>query len=246
MTNKRWDQSERENEEVLALARQYWRLMQQDTLNPAESTALQAILDLVLYDDPLEHWVSLMDGLLYPDETATYSMAQFVQRVKELGNLRQELPKSNALPILRQCAEALLDKTQILKLVDCFVADHGSPAYEHEENFIYSAPCRLFAIRWQPGNKSTAHHHGADLSLIYVVSGTLSQGIAPLAGADLEWASYGPGSWISIPVGYVHKLVNRSPEPVIGLHFKTGHSDDVLFETLDTIPDEIPNLVSSC
>jgi uncharacterized RmlC-like cupin family protein len=64
--------------------------------------------------------------------------------------------------------------------------------------------------RTEPGMVSGWHHHGEHETTIYVLSGALRLEFGP-GGADAVQA--GPGDFVHVPAGVVHREGNPSGEP---------------------------------
>jgi len=64
--------------------------------------------------------------------------------------------------------------------------------------------------RTEPGMVSGWHHHGEFETTIYVLSGALQMEFGP-DGSDTVEA--GPGDFVYVPKGVVHRERNSSPEP---------------------------------
>lgn len=238
---------------TLALARRYWHLSRNPLTdgNAREEQELEALLDLVLYDNELEHWVTLMDELLYPNPDASYSLPTFIDQLQQEN--QPWPPDSNLdgmrLTIFQDRVEALITETRLLEVLDCFTVVYGSEEYKERQNYLSFPPYRIYPIVWQPGDESNSHHHDGDLSIIYVQSGVISHGVAP-QGECLQWQEHSPGSFIHIPAYYVHQLANRSSAVTKTLHFKTGYHGDQPLEApspfSNTASDQDLGCVHTC
>ena len=97
-----------------------------------------------------------------------------------------------------------------------------TPGMERQEAF---ATDRMWAgfIRTEPRMVSSWHHHGEYETAIYVLSGSLRMESGP-GGSDIVEA--GPGDFVLVPRGVVHRESNPSGEPadLIGVRAGRGES----------------------
>jgi uncharacterized RmlC-like cupin family protein len=79
-------------------------------------------------------------------------------------------------------------------------------------------------VRTEPGMVSGWHHHGDHQSVIYVLTGALRMEFGP-GGAETTQA--GPGDFLLVPEGAVHRESNPTSEPadVIVVRAGTGGSN---------------------
>ena len=85
----------------------------------------------------------------------------------------------------------------------------STPGMTREEAFAAEGMWSGTA-RTEPGMVSGWHHHGDYDTTIYVLSGALRMEFGP-AGADTVEA--GPGDFVHVPSGVVHREGNPSGEP---------------------------------
>lgn len=76
-----------------------------------------------------------------------------------------------------------------------------------------------------PGAVSGWHHHGEQDSTIYVVSGRLRMESGP-AGAEVIEA--GPGDFLLVPRGAIHREGNPSGDPSEIVVVRSGHGPAVI------------------
>lgn len=80
-------------------------------------------------------------------------------------------------------------------------------------------------VRAEPRMSSSWHHHGDYESAIYVVSGLLRMEFGP-RGRDAEDA--GPGDFIHVPAGVIHRESNPLPEEAELIVVRAGHGEPVV------------------
>jgi uncharacterized RmlC-like cupin family protein len=79
--------------------------------------------------------------------------------------------------------------------------------------------------RTEPGMVSGWHHHGEYETTIYVLSGALRMEFGP-GGADTVEA--GPGDFVYVPKGVVHREGNPSGEPAELVLVRAGHGESTV------------------
>jgi uncharacterized RmlC-like cupin family protein len=98
----------------------------------------------------------------------------------------------------------------------------GTPGMARQEAFSTGGMWSGF-VRTEPGTVSGWHHHGEHESVIYVLTGALRMEFGPDGSRTLE---AGPGDFVYVPKGAVHRESNPSPEPadIIVTRAGTGQS----------------------
>jgi len=78
-------------------------------------------------------------------------------------------------------------------------------------------------VRTEPGTVSGWHHHGEHESVIYVLTGALRMEFGPNGSRTVD---AGPGDFVHVPKGAVHRESNPSAEPadIIVTRAGTGQS----------------------
>jgi uncharacterized RmlC-like cupin family protein len=79
--------------------------------------------------------------------------------------------------------------------------------------------------RTEPGMVSGWHHHGEYETTIYVLSGALRMEFGP-GGADTVEA--GPGDFVHVPRGVVHREANPSGEPADLVLVRAGQGESTV------------------
>jgi len=74
----------------------------------------------------------------------------------------------------------------------------------------------------EPGAVSGWHHHGDYETTLYVVSGRLRLESGPDGGNVVE---AGPGDFLRVPAGAVHRESNPSTEPALAVIVRCGTGD---------------------
>jgi uncharacterized RmlC-like cupin family protein len=74
-------------------------------------------------------------------------------------------------------------------------------------------------VRTEPGMISGWHHHGDYESVIYVLTGALRMEFGP-GGSNIVDA--GPGDFLCVPKGAVHRESNPSADPADLVVFRAG------------------------
>ena len=88
------------------------------------------------------------------------------------------------------------------------VAGHATPGMVREEAIAASGLWAGF-VRTGPGQASAWHHHGEHQSTIYVVDGRVRMEFGP---GGSEVAEAGPGDFLYVPAGAVHREINPGDE----------------------------------
>ncbi|WP_328432443.1 cupin domain-containing protein [Streptomyces sp. NBC_00453] len=98
----------------------------------------------------------------------------------------------------------------------------GTEGMDRQEAFATEGMWSGF-VRTEPGAVSGWHHHGDHESVIYVVTGSLRMEFGPGGSRTVE---AGPGDFLHVPKGAVHRESNPSPEPadIIVTRAGTGQS----------------------
>ena len=74
-------------------------------------------------------------------------------------------------------------------------------------------------VHTDPGAASGWHHHGQHETSLYVVSGTLRMSFGP---GGLEQLDAGPGEFVHIPAGTVHREANPTGEMSLAVIARAG------------------------
>jgi uncharacterized RmlC-like cupin family protein len=77
-------------------------------------------------------------------------------------------------------------------------------------------------VRTDPGMASGWHHHGEYDTVVYILTGSLKMESGP-NGADIVEA--GPGDFVMVPKGVVHRESNPSVEHADIVVFRAGSGD---------------------
>ncbi|MER6420032.1 cupin domain-containing protein [Streptomyces sp. NPDC001137] len=98
----------------------------------------------------------------------------------------------------------------------------ATPGMDRQEAFATDGMWSGF-VRTEPGAASGWHHHGEHESVIYVLTGALRMEFGPDGSRTVE---AGPGDFIYVPKGAVHRESNPSAEPadIIVTRAGTGQS----------------------
>jgi uncharacterized RmlC-like cupin family protein len=100
----------------------------------------------------------------------------------------------------------------------------STPGMERQEAF---ATDRLWSgvARTEPGMVSGWHHHGEYETTIYVLTGSLRMEFGPDGSATLE---AGPGDFVYVPKGAVHRESNPSAEPADIVVVRAGQGESTI------------------
>jgi uncharacterized RmlC-like cupin family protein len=88
------------------------------------------------------------------------------------------------------------------------LAGHATPGMVREEAIAASGLWAGF-VSTGPGQASAWHHHGEHQSTIYVVDGRVRMEFGP---GGSEAAEAGPGDFLYVPAGAVHREINPGDE----------------------------------
>ena len=80
-------------------------------------------------------------------------------------------------------------------------------------------------VRTQPETATGWHHHGAYETSIYVVSGRVVMESGPAGGEVIE---AGPGDFLHVPPGAIHREANPDPEESQIVVVRAGHGPTVI------------------
>jgi len=109
--------------------------------------------------------------------------------------------------------------------------DHVTPGMHREEAFAGSGVW-VGTVRTEPGVVTGWHHHGTYDTYIYVTSGEFRLECGP-GGTRAEQG--GPGTFIFIPAGEIHREASASDDGVEALLFRVGEGE-VVFNTEGPAP----------
>ncbi|MFC8517350.1 cupin domain-containing protein [Streptomyces sp. NPDC057257] len=98
----------------------------------------------------------------------------------------------------------------------------STPGMDRQEAFATEGTWSGF-VRTEAGTVSGWHHHGEYESVIYVLTGSLRMEFGPDGSRVLE---AGPGDFVYVPKGAVHREGNPTSEPadIIVMRSGTGQS----------------------
>jgi len=101
------------------------------------------------------------------------------------------------------------------------------PSTPGMDRFTALATDRLWAggARTEPGMTSAWHHHGDHESVIYVLSGALRMEFGP---GGRESFDAGPGDFVLVGRGEVHRESNPGAEPADLVVVRTGSGESVV------------------
>jgi len=91
------------------------------------------------------------------------------------------------------------------------------PAARRPVRLLASDAYEVWVIGWTTGQHVEPHDHGRSAGALLVVEGALVE-VLPQAGGPPVERPLGPGPVRHVPVGTVHDVVNRAPEPATSLH----------------------------
>jgi uncharacterized RmlC-like cupin family protein len=80
-------------------------------------------------------------------------------------------------------------------------------------------------VRTETGMMSGWHHHGEYETVIYVLSGSLRMEFGPHGSATVE---AGPGDFVSVPKGVVHRESNPSAQPADLIVVRAGRGESTI------------------
>lgn len=102
----------------------------------------------------------------------------------------------------------------------------NGPSTPGMDRFTAVASDRMWAggARTEPGVVSAWHHHGDHESAIYVVSGALRMEFGP---GGTETFDAGPGDFVFVTRGAIHREANPSDEPSDIVVVRTGTGKSV-------------------
>jgi uncharacterized RmlC-like cupin family protein len=93
------------------------------------------------------------------------------------------------------------------------------------EEAISSGSIWAGLVRTEPGMQSGWHHHGAHETAIYVLSGRMRMESGP-DGSEMVEA--GPGDFLHVPAGFVHRESNPSREQAVAVIVRSGTGEVVV------------------
>ncbi|WP_406172321.1 cupin domain-containing protein [Streptomyces sp. NBC_00996] len=77
-------------------------------------------------------------------------------------------------------------------------------------------------VHTEPGMASAWHHHGEYDTVVYVLTGALRMEFGPDGSSSVE---AGPGDFVCVPKGVVHRESNPSAEPAEAIVVRAGHGE---------------------
>ena len=100
----------------------------------------------------------------------------------------------------------------------------STPGMERQEAFATDGMWSGVA-RTEPGMVSGWHHHGGYETTIYVLTGSLRMEFGPDGSSTLE---AGPGDFVHVPKGAVHREGNPSTEPADIVVVRAGQGESTV------------------
>ena len=103
----------------------------------------------------------------------------------------------------------------------------GGPSTAGMDRFTAVATERLWAggARTEPGMVSGWHHHGEQVSVIYILSGALRM---EFGSGGVESFDAGPGDFVYVPRGAIHRESNPSNQPADIVVVRAGSGESVV------------------
>lgn len=80
-------------------------------------------------------------------------------------------------------------------------------------------------VRTAPGRPSGWHHHGGHETYLFVESGSIRMEFGPGGSRSVE---AGPGDFVHVPAGLIHREVNSSTEEGAVILFRVGEGPSVV------------------
>lgn len=113
------------------------------------------------------------------------------------------------------------DPARPVRLVCSSELTEADPTPGMQRLLAFEAP-GLWAgvVHTQPGAGSGWHHHGEHETCLYIVRGRMRLEYGP-AGSTV--ADAGPGDFLHVPAGTVHREVNPSAEPSVAVIARAGY-----------------------
>jgi uncharacterized RmlC-like cupin family protein len=103
-------------------------------------------------------------------------------------------------------------------------AGPSTPGMDRQQAFATGGMWSGF-VRTEAGMMSGWHHHGEYESMVYVLSGLLKLEFGP-GGSDTVEA--GPGDFVYVPSGVVHREGNPSAQPADIIVVRAGHGESTI------------------
>jgi uncharacterized RmlC-like cupin family protein len=113
---------------------------------------------------------------------------------------------------------------RFVPLEDCTPADHVTPGMHRAQAFAGDGVW-VGTVRTEPGVVTGWHHHGTYDTFIYVTAGLFRLEWGP-GGAQAGVG--GPGTFIFIPGGEIHREASASADGVEALLFRVGEGEVVV------------------
>ncbi|HZD00461.1 MAG TPA: cupin domain-containing protein [Actinomycetes bacterium] len=98
-----------------------------------------------------------------------------------------------------------------------------TPGMDRQQAFV-SDGIWAGLVRTAPGMVSGWHHHGDYDTVIYVLTGSLRMEFGPHGSRVVE---AGPGDFVYVPKGVVHREGNPSAEPADLIGVRAGRGDSI-------------------
>jgi uncharacterized RmlC-like cupin family protein len=114
---------------------------------------------------------------------------------------------------------------RVVRAAERVVPDSGQSPGMIREEAISSDGVWIGVVKSAPGMTSGWHHHGENDTYVYVLRGGLGIEFGPGGG---EHAEAGPGDFLHIPSGIVHREASDGPAGAESVVFRTG-GGQVLF-----------------
>jgi uncharacterized RmlC-like cupin family protein len=99
----------------------------------------------------------------------------------------------------------------------------ATPGMDRQQAFATGGTWSGF-VRTEPGMVSGWHHHGEYESVIYVLTGALKMEFGPRGSNTVE---AGPGDFVYVPKGAVHRESNPSAEPADIIVVRAGAGESL-------------------
>ncbi len=114
----------------------------------------------------------------------------------------------------------------------------------------------ILVVCWPPGQETVVHGHGPTDGVVIVLDGEM-QNTDYHPDGKVVTATYKKGAIVHAPVGFRHKIANRSTEKCVTLHIYSpplgkeylnpdlGYSNETKMEEIQ-LPDEVVRYMMAC